>query len=262
MKKLLLIFLAFILLFSYVFVGCKNCTENNENSYISEKDNGVTLKIIPRKYNDDIVFFQIEAFTDKSVYSIVEITSDYNHEATIQNSYLINNKTGEKIIPLSEAELLKLDNDIVFPLQNKVYFNIKDIQWRNYSFHYIFDAIVSVAQESIVDIDFKNDNENINKKIYTPDKNYILVKNAKTYYKDNKNDLYADIEYEISSEELFYDIFVKNVNKNSGTDFGDIIKVSSNTYIYNYPIYDEADITTISFGNLSYYKTYQGQIEL
>lgn len=169
MKKLLLIFLAFILLFACVFVGCTNSTENNDNSYISEQDNGVTLKITPGKYNDDIVFFQIEALTDKSVYSSAEITSDYNHEATIQNSYLINNKTGEKVNSLSEAELLKLDTDIVFPLQNKVYFNIKDIQLKNYTFHYIFDAIVRVVQESSVDIDFKNGNENINKKIYTPD---------------------------------------------------------------------------------------------
>lgn len=262
MKKLLLIFMAFILLFACVFVGCFNRTENNDSSYILEKDNGITLKITSAKYNDDIVFFQIEALTDKSAYSSAEITSNYNHEATIQNSYLINNKTGEKINSLSEADLLTLDRDIVFPVQNKVYFNIKDIHLENYTFYYIVDAIVSVAQESLVDIDFKNGNENINKKIYTPDENYILVKSAKTYYKDNKNDLYAYVEYEISSEELFYDISVKNTDNDSGTDFGDIIEMGSNTYIYKYPIYDEADTTTISFGNLSYYKTYQGQIAL
>ena len=73
---------------------------------------------------------------------------------------------------------------------------------------------------------------------------------------------YAEIQYQLSSDKLFYDVNVLHSKVSTGAAIGEIESRSSNTFLYRHPIQRSETELEISFENMSYHKLLKGSMEI
>lgn len=205
---------------------------------------------------DDILMLSFECVTDGSIYAVSEITDDpYDDMIHIQNSYLVHRTTGERIPALTE-----LDGK-PYASPNYVYYDIPYDQRENYILYYEVNALLTLSNAYPVKLSWKGvQKQEINKKIELPDSYWIMVDNVSVAEIGDQN--YADIQYQLSSDKLFYDVNVLHSKVSTGAAIGEIESRSSNTFLYHHPIQGTETELEISFENMSYHKLLKGSMEI